>query len=229
MFIPMYTPTTLQAPRGHMTRPQTYAIGHKVNSLLFEPSLSTCETWLLPHAWTLPKLKYNRDDHRESKDKGQAWKRRRKKSQLLQAPDIRPQPGHPALPASPDIRPQPAHPAPITARVQKLNPTSLDIRPEARTSGSSRAAGHPAPARKSGARYPESRSIGHSSPDIRPASPDIRHLVKARTSGPTPGHPASPACVQRIWAEACTPSPLRLYILPLHLRFRVSFVIARLR
>ena len=77
----MYTLTTLQAPRGHMTRPRPYAIGHKVNSLLFEPSLSTCETWLLPHAWTLHTLRYNRDDHGGSKDRGQAWKRRRKKKQ----------------------------------------------------------------------------------------------------------------------------------------------------
>ena len=69
-FIPMYTPTTLQAPRGHMTRPRPYAIGHKVNSLLFEPSLSTCETWLLPHAWTLHTFRYNRDDHGGSKDQG---------------------------------------------------------------------------------------------------------------------------------------------------------------
>ena len=154
--------------------------------------LSTRETWLLLQARTLCILRYTRGDHGEPKDQGRAcakaWKRRRKKSQLLQAPDIRPQPGHPALPASPDIRPQPGHPAPIIERVQKLNPDSPNIRLEARTSGSSRAAGHPAPARKSGARYPESRSIGHS-------SPDIRHLVKARTSGPTPGHPASPACV----------------------------------
>ena len=80
-FIPMYTPTTLQAPRGHMTRPRTYAIGHKVNSLLFKTSLSACETWLLPHAWTLHTLRYNRDDHGGSKDQGQAWKRRRKKKQ----------------------------------------------------------------------------------------------------------------------------------------------------
>ena len=58
-FIPMYTPTTLQAPRGHTKRPRTYAIGHKVNSLLSESSLSTCETWLLPHAWTLHTLRYN--------------------------------------------------------------------------------------------------------------------------------------------------------------------------
>ena len=80
----MYTPTTPQAPRGDMTRPRTYAIGHKVNSLLFEPSLSTCETWLLPHAWTLHILRYNRDDHGGSKDQGQAWKRRRKRTWPLQ-------------------------------------------------------------------------------------------------------------------------------------------------
>ena len=141
-FIPMYTPTTLQAPRGHMTRPQTYAIGHKVNSLLFEPSLSTCETWLLPHAWTLPILRYNRDDHGESKDQGQAWKRRRKKSQLLQDPDIRAQPGHPARPRKSGALHR-MHP--------KLKPVRPNIRLEARRSGSSRAAGHPAPARTSGA------------------------------------------------------------------------------
>ena len=33
-FIPMYTPTTLQALREHKTRPHLYTIGHKVNSLL---------------------------------------------------------------------------------------------------------------------------------------------------------------------------------------------------
>ena len=54
-------------------------------------------------------------------------------------------PGHPALPTSPDIQPQPEHSVRITEHVQKLNPVSLDIRLEARTSGSSRAAGHPAP------------------------------------------------------------------------------------
>ena len=53
MFIPMYTLTTLQAPREHKTIPQLYDIGHKVNSLLSESSLSTCETWLLPQTYVL--------------------------------------------------------------------------------------------------------------------------------------------------------------------------------
>ena len=77
--IPMYTSTTPQAPKGHTIRPRPYAIGQKANSLLFEPSLSTYETWLLPHAWTLHILRYNQDDHGGSKDQGQAWKRRRNK------------------------------------------------------------------------------------------------------------------------------------------------------
>ena len=47
-FIPMYTPTSLQGPRIHKMRPRLYTIGHKVNSLLFEPSLFIRETWLLP-------------------------------------------------------------------------------------------------------------------------------------------------------------------------------------
>ena len=42
-----------------MTRPRIYTIGHKVNSLLSEPSLSTCETWLLPHACILHMLRYH--------------------------------------------------------------------------------------------------------------------------------------------------------------------------
>ena len=38
-FIPMYTLTIVRAPRGHMTRPRAYTIGHKVNSILSKPSL----------------------------------------------------------------------------------------------------------------------------------------------------------------------------------------------
>ena len=57
-FIPRYTSTTLQAPRGHMTRPRIYAIRHKVNSLLSQPSLSTREIWLLPQTEALCILKY---------------------------------------------------------------------------------------------------------------------------------------------------------------------------
>ena len=58
-----------------------------------------------------------------------------------------------------------------------------------RTSGPSRKPGHPAPARKSGAHHRTARSW------IKPA----------RKSGPSPAHPASPACMQCIRAEAHVP------------------------
>ena len=59
--------------------------------------------------------------------------------------------------------------------------------------------------RKSGQAIPESTMTSSVSPDIRPACPDIRLPVKPRTSGPTPGHSALPACVQCFWAEAHVP------------------------
>ena len=125
--IPMYTSTTPQAPRGHTMRPRPYSIGNKVNSLVFEPSLSTYQTWLLPHAWTLHILRYNRDDHGESKDQGQAWKRRRKKGEeedgaaVGARPDIRTvvriiraQPDHPDPACALDLGRGPCTPLPLT-------------------------------------------------------------------------------------------------------------------
>jgi hypothetical protein len=61
--IPMYTTTTPQAPSGPMTRPQAYAIGHKVNPLLNASPFHSCETWLLPNARTLLVLRNRGDDH----------------------------------------------------------------------------------------------------------------------------------------------------------------------
>ena len=71
MIIPMYTTTSPQAPSAHMLRPQAYAIGHKVNSLLSESSLSACKTWMLPQALTLCILRSIQGDHGEPKDQGQ--------------------------------------------------------------------------------------------------------------------------------------------------------------
>ena len=49
----MYTMTIPQAPSGHMVRPPTCPIGHKVNSLLVQLPLDPHETWLLPQTKTL--------------------------------------------------------------------------------------------------------------------------------------------------------------------------------
>ena len=76
----MYIPTTLQAPRIHKTRPQVYAIGHKVNSLLSESSLSTCETWLLPQTCVLCMTRNQEEDHGQD---GEDTKRTEQEEELL--------------------------------------------------------------------------------------------------------------------------------------------------
>ena len=129
-------------------------------------------------------------------------------------PDVRPLEHRPSSSCTaakhlqaPDIRPrQPGHPA---------LPELLDIRPPAWKSGprhSREQQGWTLPARTSG---PSTRTSGVSGRPGHPARrPDIR-----------------PPCLRaaHLGHGPCTPSPLRLYILPLHLRFRVSVVIAHLR
>ena len=70
--IPMSTSTTPHDPRVHKTRPRTYAIGHKVNSLLTGPSLSTCETWLLPPTCVLCMIRYLEESHGATITNGRA-------------------------------------------------------------------------------------------------------------------------------------------------------------
>ena len=86
-FIPMYTPTTLQDPREHKTRPKLDTIGHKVNSLLFEPSLSIRETWILPQTCVLCMTRNQEEDHGQE---GEDTKREEREEELrkkLQPPD----------------------------------------------------------------------------------------------------------------------------------------------
>lgn len=64
----MYTPATLHTPRGHMTRPRTYAIGTKVNPLFFKNIMNIHWTLLLPHQSALCVLRY--DDRRPQAGEG---------------------------------------------------------------------------------------------------------------------------------------------------------------
>ena len=99
----------------------------------------------------------------------------------------------------PNIRPWPGHPAPEDVNNNSSPAAEVleapDIRRQPQTSGASPTPGHTALPRKSGQNIPESTVTSSVSPDIRPASPDIRLPVKPRTSGPMLGHPALPACV----------------------------------
>ena len=178
-----------------MTRPRPYAIGHKVNSLLFEPSLSTCETWLLPHAWTLHTLRYNQDDHGESKDQGQAWKRRRKKGEEEDGA---------AVGARPDIRTvvriiraQPDHPDPPPDHPANSTEDYRSLPPEAGSSGPRPGSSGPCPdvrtaSRTSGPAPPPAESPDH--PGLHPDHPD------------QPGSSGQRLCA-RVGLSPCTPSP----------------------
>ena len=84
----MYIPTTLQVPKGHMTRPRTYVIGHKVNSLLSELSLSTCETWLLPPTCVLCMIRYLEESHGATTSNGRATEDAKYKDQEKKLPEI---------------------------------------------------------------------------------------------------------------------------------------------
>src|SRR4051812_18648756 len=53
------------APRGPLTRAQAHATKTKVNSLLSEDPLVTCETWVLPHPDTLCIIKYLDENQEE--------------------------------------------------------------------------------------------------------------------------------------------------------------------
>jgi hypothetical protein len=204
----MYTTTTPQAPSAHMLRPRAYAIGPKVNSLLSESSLSACKTWMLLQARTLCILRYIRGDHGEPKDQGQvcagAKEGEGRRASCYSGRTSGPWPlksGPPSPNASGGPR-QPGHPAPRPGH--PAPPEAPDIwRPI--TEAGSRQPGHPAPAPG----HPASRE----SPDIRP---------DARTSG----LPCLRAA--HLGRGPCTPSSLRLYILPHLLLARVSIVIAHL-
>ena len=183
--IPMYTMTTPQVPSGHTRRPQEYAIGHKVNPLLDASAFHSCETWLLPNAKTLRVLRNRGDNHGDARSIGQVHTEADQEVPQVESP--RSYSGR-TFGRSPDIRRHQPEEDQRETEARRLY--------SGRTSGAPRRAGHPAPARKSGAHYPENRRIGHSSPDIRPTSPDIRRLRKARTSGLTPGHPPPCLCLR---------------------------------
>ena len=176
----MYTMTAPQAPSGHTTRPQTYAIGHKVNPFLNASPFRSCETWLLPNARTLHMPRYQGDPLGDARNDGQVPKykdegaRREEPEKGYRTrtsgpgPDIRPLPQAWTSGTSPKIR-RPSQKTPEAEPSQPGHPARReppDIRPSSRKSG--------APSQK----------LDPASPDIRPQRPDIRRLGKARTSGP---------------------------------------------
>jgi len=193
-FIPIYTPTTPQAPRIHKMRPRLCAIGHKVNPFLNASHFHSHETWLLLQVRTLCILRYTRGDHGEPKDQVQACAEAKEGEGRRvccysnrisdHVPDIRP---------GPDIRPNARKSGSLLSREHQSRPSQP---------------GHPPPGpdiRPVASR--RTQKLDPTSPDILPQRLDIRRLMKARTSDPTPGHPAPvPAC------SSSGPSPMYPFV-----------------
>ena len=179
-FIPMYTPTTLRAPRGHMTRPRAYAIGHKVNSILSKPSLSSRETWLLLQARTLCILRYQGFHREEAREQGEleAEDIREDGEEKRQGPDW---PDDPAN-ATEDYRSPPPEAGSSGPRPGSSGPCP-DVRTASRTSG-------PTP--------PPAESLDHPGP--HPDHPD-----QPGSSGFGPGSSGQRLCA-RVGLSPCTPS-----------------------
>jgi hypothetical protein len=157
---------------------------------------------------------------RMKRNGGRNWRSPQDPDIRPQAPDIRPLehllqqqqlgrpaigPGHPAGPRTsgpraPKIRRLHRTSGAPSQNLQKLNHVSPDIRPTAQTSGSSRAAGHPAP-------FPDIRTP----PAHRAPRPARTSGPPARTSGPSrrPGHPARrPDIRPRLSAHSKGPMPM---------------------
>ena len=168
MIIPMDAPTPPTAPLEPVTRARAKAIEDMVNSLLSKLPLSLHEKWLLPKFEMLCMIRYQEDppeDAREGVQAPSSWmKRTHGRSQ-----EHLPGPGHPAPGASSTTAAQP----PSAYRPRKFGPASPDIRPLPSSRISGLQHGNPDPSE------PESNKAHRS-------SPDIRHRVKAWTSGPTP-------------------------------------------
>ena len=164
------------------------------------------ETWLLPKSDMLCMIRCQEEPPEDAREDGEAAKFTDEENQRKQA----------SSPSRPRTSGQvPGHPAPgatIAAAAQMPKPTgpghpasSPDIRPQP---------GNPA-------KSPDIRRHATEHPEVLPSSPDIRPLLKPRTSG----HP----CLRTVRIEARVPlRPPRLYILLLLHLSRVSIGLAHL-
>ena len=186
----MDSTSTHPTPQGPMTRARARALETEVTSLLNDISYDALETWLLPKSDTLCMIRCQEGPPEDACEDGQAAHSTDEDNQprgTSSPPRPRtsgPQARTSGLPRTSGL--QPGNPAPRSREHRRVHSQPRHPGPRPRTSGLRRSPGHPASS-------PEIRRL---SPEAKPPSPDIRRRAKPRTSGPTPGHPASPACAQ---------------------------------
>ena len=162
-------------------KPRTYVIGHKVNSLLSELSLSTCETWLLPPTCVLCMIRYLEESHGATTSNRRASEDAKYKDQEVpQVESSRSYSGRTSG-RSPDIRRHQPEEDQREAEARRLY--------SGRTSGRPPDIRRPATGRTSGA-CPEIRRTLSREQKNRPLQPghpargpNLRLFVSRRTSG----------------------------------------------
>ena len=166
MIIPMDLPSSHQEPRGPMTRGRARALENEVTSFLSDITYDPLETWLLPKSDMLCMIRCQEDPPEDAREDGQATEFTDEENQRKRSRS----PSRPRTsgPWSDHIS---RSPAAHVCRARTSGP-SPDIQQEAR---------------KSGAMHQ----------NLQKLSPPARTFgLPARTSGPSPGHPAPPVCAQ---------------------------------
>ena len=111
-------------------RPRLYNIGHKVNSLLFEPSLSIGEKCILPQISVLCMTRNKEEDHGQDREdtKYKELPKKLQRADFRTTPDDRPltASGRPALGRRPAPEDQPT---PATAPGERTSDRAPDVRP----------------------------------------------------------------------------------------------------
>ena len=171
-------------------RPQLYAIGHKVNSLLSEPSLPTCETWLLPHIYVLCMTRNKEEDHGQD---GEDTKYKDPENKLPEATAAG-RPTRTGRPTTPRLRMT----GPLRTTMPATTEPNLRTSEELRKSGTPRASGRPAPSGRPTEAHP-SRIYGSPKSTGRPDlpeppddrnPPDVRRLSAHSVLGRSPCTPS---------------------------------------
>ena len=164
-----------------MTRPLTYAIGHKVNPFLNASPFHLCETWLLPNAKTRRVLRNRGDDHGDARSIGQVHTEADQEVPQVESP--RSYSGRTSG-RSPDIRRhQPEEDQRETEARRLYNGRTSGRPPDIRRPATGRTSGACPEIRRTLSREQKNRPLqpGHAA-----QGPDIRLFVSRRTSGPSP-------------------------------------------
>ena len=162
-----------------------------MTSLLNDITYDPLETWLLPKSDMLCMIRCQEEPPEDAREDGQATKFTDEENRWKEKKTA-PGPGHPA--PAPDIRPLETSTTAATQPAKYYRARTSGPMP--RTFGSFGSPENPASRPDIRPRLSRDYRSLHRQPGHPAPSLDIRPLLKPRTSGPTPGHPAVSVCAQ---------------------------------